>query len=460
MIANFNIKYYYCIIVVFVVIFNNNIANCETKKISIEIDDTFVDLNKLVYGFNQNFINKNSDVGKLFNSNVFDELKPNTLRFPGGAISNAYNWEDDHLSFNWNNGKKNSYIGHTISAFDPSGKKIGFEQYINFYKKIKSTPVFVVNQKNRENKYGGIVKKLQFAKDNGIDIKYIEIGNECYFDQFKNPNFFNEYYRDASKLISTIRKNFPNVKIGLPIGGYKYWKKSKKWDDLISKCDLDYDAVVFHAYATSKKKSSEYLDSDEYKYINGKFLKTMNLIKRRFKNKKIWITEWNIWDRPLLKKNRTLIGTLYTADFFLKLIRDDTIEIATYHRIFGGTHSIINLSWKMDPIITKKEYPYYLWKTIKTIFDENDQTATIKCLNHKCKDEFEGQIFTSSEYKTFMFINRSKNTLIISDPINKISNVYGMENKDYLTDKIVKHDKQKWNGVLSPLSITFVRAKK
>jgi len=176
------------------------------------------------------------------------------------------------------------------------------------------------------------LEMIRHFKSKGVEIAGIELGNEIYLDSYR-PSFPTpaSYVARARRAAEHIRKEFPELKIGIVAAGSAEIKKLSmkqkfffsQWNDKIAAEDF-YDAFITHIY--SKNAQCDLLKSHEkfecYLKQNSVFTEqakqAINGMSTLFKGKKAWVTEWNMKDKDQVIGNTGLQAMFY-ADFQLML---------------------------------------------------------------------------------------------------------------------------------------------
>ena len=209
-------------------------------------------------------------------------LKPKIIRYPGGTISNFWNWEKG-LSDKYTK-RKIHKIDDLLKLKNATGADVSF--VLN-----------IVSSSFQEQ-----LRLLKTAQKIGIPVKYIELGNEQYLYRGKftyNKDRFPtgaDYGKFANTWAEKLKKEFPDVKIGIVLLGRtsKTKKRLIEWNRLVLKNikDKNFDAFIYHIYFTFPnhiKLTAHNIDSAIKKRISD-FNKAM-VAKH---GKEIWITEYGV----------------------------------------------------------------------------------------------------------------------------------------------------------------------
>ena len=191
--------------------------------------------------------------------NAVNELNPRMLRFPGGEIGNYWNWERGGLI-------------EDISMLPdglPNFLRYKARQYENskledFKKGLDGTntkPIFVLNMLSStlENQ----IAMLKKAEEIGMEIKYVELGNELYFNIPNYKRFYptpQDYAETAQEWILRIKEEFPDAKLavlGIIPAPYKP-ERLQIWNEtMFSTITSEIDAIIIHNYNNYDLKSKK-----------------------------------------------------------------------------------------------------------------------------------------------------------------------------------------------------------
>lgn len=300
---------------------------------------------KYINGVNQNWFR----APRIQNAGVkylLQDVNFNPIRFPGGTESNYYNW--GVLAPDFTEATADATFRAIEKRFLPqvvSLSPIDSAKTINSFGKDISIVVNTMRD-TQEN----IKNALQNLKNNNIDIKFIEMGNEGDFYPGIQPP--GQYFRLSKKITADARAIYPNVKIGMVVSNL-YWRTSDdpdatgsaKW--IIPDEDW-YDAVIVHGYVPSYNellKNNQVLDFESTLSfgIRRKIDELVKKISGDYPGKKIWITEWNTAEK---NEDRYLNGayanSFHVYNMLLSMLQYPSIELANYHSIMGSTFGMIN----------------------------------------------------------------------------------------------------------------------
>ncbi len=220
--------------------------------------------------------------------------------------------------------------------------QIVFDDFMALCERLAITPVVVVNlwTGNPEESAGWV----QYAKEQGYDVKYWELGNEYYLSQYreKYPSA-SAYLREAKAHAAAMKAVDPSLKVSVPaspIGfhqaGWTAKADQRHWDAVLAAESDFFDAYTVHVYAYKavRKKSPEEMRGYLMGWITESVPQGFAYYQKLFPEKEMWITEWNIAN-PFNRVANTQLHALYAGDFFLKLLSVPQVKHANFHVLAG-----------------------------------------------------------------------------------------------------------------------------
>jgi hypothetical protein len=193
-------------------------------------------------------------------------------------------------------------------------------------------------------------------KSENIEILGVELGSELSNRAYKKYiNSVDDYIQLAQKYSDIIKKEYPEIKVGVVAAPIKYNMPSRllNWNQKLSE-ETFYDAIIHHSYlkvidgdddyglmtredeVSSTKKAQFDLYKKRIKtYFTTGFVKEIIKYNEIFE-KEIWITEWNL--QMSKTTGNTLLQSLFVSQYLLELLSNpdlQNISIATYHNLAG-----------------------------------------------------------------------------------------------------------------------------
>ncbi len=289
---------------------------------------------------------------------VVRALHPGTLRYPGGTVSNYWDWRAGTVDL-----KGQMYRGwlrrflqlHPHLHFGLGDLQSGLDA-------SRATAVFDLNVLTGTLSNG--LAELRAAQARGIRVRYVELGNEFYLPlsdyrrRFPNAH---AYARTASRWARALHAAFPQACIAA-VGAYlsnPRWTRAHQprqanWNDDLMRSWHDVNAVTMHIYLPigmylSQKRLP--FDAASVPDLLGYTLTQMRAADRQmhaFGRLPVWVTEYNVMDwikSPerwgTLKRPGPVCGTwtqaLIVAAQTLALAQDPQVRLTDVHALVGSS---------------------------------------------------------------------------------------------------------------------------
>ena len=339
-----------------------------TAPISVAVTEetTAHDIRPDTLGYNTSFIRGGSwdDAAMMA---ALKKLQPGHLRYPAGTIANYWDWRAGWVQ------KNVGELPHGWSNLNPNPYKL--EDLKKAVDAVNATPLFVLNMLH--STLDEQMEMLRAAQKLGLPVKAIELGNEFYLpssDYIKKYPNAEDYARDANVWAAKIKAEFPDAQVAA-IGSAAFPQDNPRrvtWNDRVFPLLQNIDAMTLHVYQsagvgtqpsnsmeatglTGEKKVPQAKNDmwanaelqqkqwDEFNTDAG--LQTMlGLPAARYENlgdlkkwpdgKELWLTEYNLFDRVGPVRGTWAHG-LFAVTLALNFLRDDRIQILTFHQLDG-----------------------------------------------------------------------------------------------------------------------------
>lgn len=423
----------------------------EVVAVTVDADYTNSTLvNPKIFGVNIGFalareLDKDSGFVQLLR-----EMRPHSLRFPGGTVANYYH---PHLPVY---GYKSNEIPHGLGVL----YKVQFERkenilynFIRLAKQVNCGAVFCANVLT------GTTAETLFVLDelskNNIPIYGVELGNEFCLLPYRKDVFVTEqvYIDKIKNTAAAIRQKYPNLKIavvaGVPTEEEDKTQRSnfmRQWNIGLSKVNF-YDGYVFHYYAACKPCDDDDFFENVYSKnltalapFQSNQLQNMQRIYQSLygENRKLWLTEWNVSNGEYL--DNTFVQGAFVYEQFLEMIainakQNNYIDISSLHAIDG---LITIFKGKQKPVFSKgndnASVQYFAFKFLATTLSQN----TNRCETSMTSEDKEihknlvCQVFRNTQNNaTYLhFVNRSAKEIelsIIKDKTSGLVQVNSIE---------------------------------
>ncbi len=296
-------------------------------------------------------------------------MQAGTVRYPAGSIGNVWDWDlgwvlqdiDYSKTIKWVNNIRLMDKRYTLENLAKGSKETGF------------APVFMLNMIHHTlDEHVGHLKKMESL---GIEVKYVELGNEYYFgrgaDAYMNDKWPTaaDYGRDANRWTARLKSEFPGVEIaacGSGGGPKSSSDRRQTWNDvMLPVLDPAVDAITIHKYVghgldgllegndmenfgsrypgriapkniqqavTEKLKTAEglafMLTRPDYAWHE---MQQRTLVP----DMPIWLTEFNIDDQVGSVRN-TWSHALFIVAYMDVFLTDERVKLVHFHNLYGG----------------------------------------------------------------------------------------------------------------------------
>ena len=169
------------------------------------------------------------------------------IRYPAGTLGNYWDWDEgwvdagvpDSLMIPWvvRQGLKDAPRRYTLDNLALVHEATGV------------TPVYMLNMLSKDLEHG--LRGLRRARDLGMPVEYVELGNELYFDLpfpklvYPTPE---DYGRACAEWMAAVRAEFPGARVAV-VGNYlERHDRQRGWTQrVLGECP-GADAVTYHKY--------------------------------------------------------------------------------------------------------------------------------------------------------------------------------------------------------------------
>ena len=374
------------------IIFNEELISGEWKKVNFSfyngLSDSDAEIFFLIDGQKEVWLDQaslvpDSAVVGTWKSVMkkIKELKPGTMRFPGGCVADCYFWEDGVGLPDKRPCKENRHWGGMES------NSFGTDEYIRFCSEIEAQPLICVNfgsstpydaanwveycNGDTSTEYG----KKRFINGNidPYNVKYWEIGNEVFADWETGNCSASDYIKKY--VLFAKEMNNRDKKIFLFACGGDAGKPEQSWNETVLKEGKGYiDALSLHFYAPLIEDQN--FDDEQIYYAtvssSEKFDKvikaTCDTMKKVGYKVPIAVTEWNCnyGEKNTSEREQSLEAVIANAGIintFLRNIND--LNICNVSDLING--------WAGGIIRSKDGMSYETgtYKLIKLFVDAN-----------------------------------------------------------------------------------------
>ena len=434
-------------------------ANAQSSQVSISTslanNQRSLDPNFMCYNTNILFVNSwyDSDFQE-----AVQKLNPRILRLPGGTESQYWDLEKGSWIDNLDQ-IKHPYIAQAFKRIQANKGRYQVE-----LKEIKAglqatntLPLFVLNILTSD-----LESQLAFlrkARDLGITVKYVQIGNEPWLNLTDNTEKFptaQDYAETARQWTRAIKKEFPQAKVivvGFDPAMVRRTQDSRmqNWNNSVFNTALkESDAVAIHIYRgamldspITSKNDYPYFTSEDIPIILHVPFRAWEGIQQspQFKdiprNKEVWVTEYNFFSPMHGGRNRKpprVIGSwahgLYTMTMSLLFLEDDRISNICNHVLIGDSSFgaiLADEKFFIDPSQKAKGTKFALTATgsaLSLLGEATEGMTTATKINFSNSPTLTGKNnFKYSAVYGWQFSNKNNSTAIIMNLSNQNLNI-------------------------------------
>ncbi|MFS4418734.1 hypothetical protein [Maribacter sp. 2307ULW6-5] len=281
---------------------------------------------------------------------VTERTNIRTLRYPGGTIGNYWDWDTGGLDKNVPDSLMIKWV--VTNNLRESKNRYTLENLAELYKKTGITPVFMLNMLSKDLDHS--IRNLKRAKAMGLPVKYVEMGNELYFNipfpllRFPTPEIYGE---TCQEWIAALKKEFPDAQFAVVGTSMTRHPRQVDWNKrVLDKCN-NADAITLHSYSPSG------LDGrlERRKTVPGS--EGLGAQKTATRQAPKDITERQKWELELLKDQKAYTNMLTTATKTLKKIDNfhipDDMDLWVTEFNIRDDNSVVLHSWAQTLILTE-----------------------------------------------------------------------------------------------------------
>ena len=270
---------------------------------------------------------------------ALQDYQGGTIRYPGGAISNYWDWQDGSV----NQPATTSGTG----ALKPARvRDYGFtlQTLLGIVRETGTTPVFDLNLLT--STLPDQLLLLHTAQQLGIPVRYVELGNEFYLATSTYLKVFPtaaSYASTVARWAPAIRAAFPDAEIAAVGSLPQNTAREKSWNStLLSVAGADIDAVTLHDYVTPIGKHSD--PAQVLATAQTSWRSTEQVMAGIPSRYRIWFTEFNLSQRGLSAgtpaRGITWLHGLYVAEMLSLFDQSPRVQLDDYWDLFSNSSSI------------------------------------------------------------------------------------------------------------------------
>lgn len=238
-----------------------------------------------------------------------ERLSLGNLRFPGGTVGNFYDWESDGFY-----GDEWTFLSPSRKKAYEDGFRFGFTGFADRCKETNASATLMFNViKDTPQK---AKSRLENRLAAGLDIGWIELGNENFFTEqsFGNVETIDAYISHTKEVTTQLKSVDPSIKVGVNLNHHDFSDGS--WNVRLSEEDF-FDVAIIHPYVQT---NSFMLNRYSAKVMLSAYKKTQDRIDEyvsHFPNHPVIFTEWSILSEGTPPN---FVQALAIGDMFLSII--------------------------------------------------------------------------------------------------------------------------------------------
>lgn len=286
-------------------------------------------------GFNANWLEFPVDDQRLLDT--LRTFEPDLIRYPGGGVSDYWDWRKGGLALEKLPPEREAW--RTAFEHDPKG----LEQLKLVLESTGAEPVFVLNALTATLSEQRAM--LNAATEKGIAVKYIEMGNEYFFDEDAHLQEFpsaEDYAVRMAEWTDTLKSDFPSARISA-VGAFSFRGHSdrrRNWNAEVVDHFGNRDAVSFHPYMLLNEEYSTHQEETDSRtrLPEETMRRAHNLGFDDYSSAEwFWITEYNTLGKARYRPNlrNTWMHGLLVAAQSLLLMQEEQVEMLLPHQITG-----------------------------------------------------------------------------------------------------------------------------
>lgn len=270
-------------------------------------------------------------------ANTINNVFPHSnYRFPGGTVGNFYDWTSDgyHNDASTFAAPFRQNLFNNNFVFDYTGFK---NQVIS--SNGSATLMFNVIHDN----IATATSRLQSRINDGLNIEWIELGNENYFptqaygnisDGWETPDV-DAYISHTGSLSASLKTIDPNIKVAVNINHLTY--EVGGWSDRLAN-ETYYDATVLHNYVSPRNATLDFTTGSMLLQSYKQTKKNLDEYKVHFGTTPTIVTEWGLQGAP-----ESFLSVIASAEIFMALLdegfNDGVVTQAGIHMFYHSDNN-------------------------------------------------------------------------------------------------------------------------
>lgn len=325
---------------------------------------------------------------------IYNDIGFQFIRLPGGTPVNYYLWRDGKYGCNGDLAEHEQTRVKNFNRTLKNRKRVyTVENFAEFLLAADTDFSYVVNVRCETVKEIGATMKA--LKNYGVDIDYVELGNELYGKEYsKGYASASDYISSARKYSDIIKTVYPKARITLNASPGSF--RSKHFPDLSNKHDSrnwDFDALTssadfaqalaVHLYSPPGSKwdvsswgdvKHELIYQNAISYFDVRFDDSISFFRKK-SQKEILLTEWGVafWGelRPYAEPfAATYYNALYAMNAYLTFFKSEDISASNYHNF-----TYLDLG---DKDLRQNNPLYISFRLLSEVVEQSDKVGPVK----------------------------------------------------------------------------------
>lgn len=286
------------------------------------------------------------------------------IRFPGGTTANFYRWERGDFGCadpERIDEKSEGRIRKFNEALNRGGRTYTAGDFVAFLGQSGTDFSVVVNVLC--DTPASTRRWMEDLRVRGADVRYVELGNELYYEEYAWRFPSAETYLAAARAHALeVKHVFPGAKVGLVASSAAFrakafpdraamakrarYRRALDFDVLAARTAFA-DALIMHIYstvgATAMDKARDSVD-EERAYRNAiahfdeRFLPSVRYLAELAPGKEIWLSEWGVAFYGWLRKHQqdfdaSHYNALYFTNALVRMFSTPEVVSANYHNL-------------------------------------------------------------------------------------------------------------------------------
>jgi len=280
-------------------------------------------------------------------------LLPGTMRYPGGTQANYFQW---HLGYPVDPPK-----GQCLASRPTGGFAFTLLDLKTAYEKTKAPPVFDLNVMT--STLACQIAMLQQAHQDGLPVRYVELGNELYIDSTDNVHYFPtaaDYGTTVAAYVKAVHQRFPQAQVAAVGALPQFTQRDRTWNQgmlmAAGQAGGQPDAITLHVYPSYSQALTPGglpgLFSEPYQMMQQISSVTGALPPRL----PTWLTEYNLLPKHAPNSNpaqTSYAQALFVTEMDLLLVhRVPSAQLIQLWAAFGGDASYAYTGKPGNPQLT------------------------------------------------------------------------------------------------------------